>query len=194
MIKKAEFLTSVGNFAQYNGGCKNQIAVIGRSNVGKSSFINFICRRTRLAKIGKEPGKTRLLNFYKINDGEFYFVDLPGYGFARVSAEEKNKWASLIEEYLQKADELKHAFVLVDIRREPTEDDKQMLKYLYFYNIPFTVIATKSDKVSRREIAVRQKKIADALCVGVGNVYVCSSFEGSGAEEIYARLKSILDA
>lgn len=193
MIKKAEFVTSVGNLSQGVSLFPIEIAVAGKSNVGKSSFINFICNRTKLAKTSKEPGRTRLLNYFKINDGEFYLVDLPGYGFAKVSDAEKIKWGQLIEFYFQNSNGLKNVFMLVDIRHNPTADDMTMFKYLYYYNIPFTVIATKADKLSRMAGMKRRKEIADYIGVGVDNVYICSSTDKKGAVEIYQRIRQILD-
>lgn len=193
MIKKAEFVTSVGNLSQGVSLFPIEIAVAGKSNVGKSSFINFICNRTKLAKTSKEPGRTRLLNYFKINDGEFYLVDLPGYGFAKVSDAEKIKWGQLIEFYFQNSNGLKNVFMLVDIRHNPTADDMTMFKYLYHYNIPFTIIATKADKLSRMAGMKRRKEIADYIGVGVDNVYICSSMNKKGAVEIYQRIRQILD-
>ena len=123
MIKKAVFVTSVGNINQIKTDCKNEIAIAGKSNVGKSSFINFICNNSKLAKTSKEPGRTRLLNYFSINDGEYYLVDLPGYGYAKVNDAEKEKWGRLIETYFKTSPNLKNVFTLVDIRHDPTEND-----------------------------------------------------------------------
>ena len=160
-ITKAEFKTSVGSNNFPEG--LTEIAVVGRSNVGKSSLINFLTNHGKLARTSKEPGRTRLINYFSINDGQFYLVDLPGYGYARVSDAEKEKWATLIESYLLESTGLKHVFVLVDIRHDPTALDKQMINYLYHYNVPFSIIATKADKLSRAETARQRKAIADAL-------------------------------
>lgn len=192
MIKNAEFITSVGNINQM----KNypiEIAVAGKSNVGKSSFINFICNKKNLAKTSKEPGRTRLLNYFDINKGQFVLVDLPGYGYARVNEAEKMKWGDLIENYLLNSRGLKSVLMLVDIRHDPTDDDMTMIKYLYFYRIPFTVIATKSDKLSRSASFKRRKEIADYLGLGIDNIYISSSLNRSGAEEIYKRIDDIIE-
>ncbi|HOO22341.1 MAG TPA: ribosome biogenesis GTP-binding protein YihA/YsxC [Clostridia bacterium] len=191
MIKNAEFITSVGNIGQIRN-YPAEIAVAGKSNVGKSSFINFICNNKNLAKTSKEPGRTRLINYFNINKGQFTLVDLPGYGFAKVSDAEKLKWAKLIESYFANAKNLKNVFLLIDIRHEPTEDDKQMIKYLYYYRLPFTVIATKSDKLSRSAALLRKKQIADSLGLGVDNVYISSSFDKTGREEIFKRIEQVL--
>lgn len=193
MIKKAEFVTSVGNINQMeNVSFPIEIAVAGKSNVGKSSFINFICNNSKLAKTSKEPGRTRLLNYFKINNGEYYLVDLPGYGFARVSDAEKLKWGKLIETYFHISQGLKNVFMLLDIRHNPTNDDMLMFKYLYYYNVPFTIIATKADKLSKSAALRRKKEIADFIGVGVNNIYICSSHNKTGANEIYDRINQII--
>lgn len=193
MIKNAEFATSIGNITQLKDMGADEIAVAGKSNVGKSSFINFICNK-RLAKTSKDPGRTRLLNYFTINKGEFFLVDLPGYGFAKVSDAEKSKWGTLIESYFRTSTRLKNVFLLLDIRHTPTADDMQMLKYLYFYRIPFTVIATKADKLSRSAGMKRRKEIADYIGVGVSDVLICSSLDKKGAEEIFDRIDGILSS
>ena len=194
MIKKAIFTTSVGTIRQMQEQqTAIEIAVAGKSNVGKSSFINFLCNNSKLAKTSKEPGRTRLLNYFKINDGEFFLVDLPGYGFARVSDEEKKKWGKLIESYFQTSKALKHVFVLVDIRHDPTANDLQMFEYLYYYNIPFSIIATKADKLSRAASDRRRREIAVFLGVGPENVFVCSSLGKTGKDRINERIRQILD-
>lgn len=193
MIKKATFVTSVGDLKQIRDFYSIEIAIAGKSNVGKSSFINFICNNAKLAKTSKDPGRTRLLNFFKINDGEFYFVDLPGYGFAKVNDQEKEKWSKLIEGYFKTSTGLKNVFLLLDIRHDPTENDVTMLKYLYYYNIPFTIIVTKADKISRSACMRRRKEIADYIGVAAANIYVCSSFKKTGAKEIYERIDQIVD-
>ncbi len=192
MIKNAKFETSIGNKSQFIAGGVPEIAVAGKSNVGKSSFINCICNNKRLAKTSKEPGRTRLLNYFKINNGQYYLVDLPGYGFAKVSDAEKAKWGMLIEDYFRESKALKNVFLLLDIRHDPTADDMQMLKYLYFYRIPFTVIATKADKLSRSAGLKRRKEIADYIGVGVDNVFLSSALDKTGREAIYNRIEEIL--
>lgn len=194
MIKSAVFITSVGNVNSILAQDKAEIAVAGKSNVGKSSFINFICNNKKLAKTSKEPGRTRLLNYFDIDGGRFCLVDLPGYGFAKVSDAEKAKWGVLIETYLHTSRSLKNVFLLLDIRHKPTDDDMQMLKYLYFYRIPFTIIATKADKLSRSAAFKRRKEIADYIGVGVDNIIIVSSLNKSGGEAVNARIDEILAA
>ncbi|MFA6867418.1 MAG: ribosome biogenesis GTP-binding protein YihA/YsxC [Clostridia bacterium] len=192
MIKNAEFITSVGNISQMSS-YPLEIAIAGKSNVGKSTFINFICNKKKLAKTSKEPGRTRLLNYFDMNKGEFVLVDLPGYGFAKVSNVEKEKWGKLIETYLQNSKGLKNVFMLVDIRHMPSKDDMNMLKYLYYYMIPFTIIATKCDKLSRSAGLQMKKKIADYIGVGVDNILMSSSTKYIGDKEIYQKIDEIID-
>lgn len=192
IIKNAKFVISVADSDKLPSYDKAEIAVAGKSNVGKSSFINFITSNGKLARTSSEPGRTRLLNYFDINGGEFLLVDLPGYGFARVYKEEKAKWGKMIEGYLQKSPTLKHVFVLLDIRHTPSADDKMLLDYLYHFNIPFTVVATKADKLSRMQQQKSKKMIANELCMGEGNVIVVSSLKKTGKEEIFARIDQIL--
>lgn len=192
IIKSAEFKTSVASADKIvvHGG--KEIAVAGKSNVGKSSFINFLTNNGKLARTSKLPGRTRLINYFEINGGEFYLVDLPGYGFAKVSDAEKSKWATLIESYLQGSEALKNVFLLVDIRHEPTADDKMMMNYLVHYNINFTIIATKADKLSRSAQMKRVREIAVSLGVGPANIYPVSSTQKTGKEQILARIDAVL--
>jgi len=189
-IKKAEFEISVGTM-DFPEGYK-EIAVVGRSNVGKSSFINFLTNNGKLARTSKDPGRTRLINYFSVNNGEFYLVDLPGYGFAKVSDAEKEKWSKLIEGYLVNSKGLKHIFVLVDIRHDPSMQDKQMLDFLYHYNIPFTILATKTDKLSKAECSRQRKAIADKLMLTASNIIPVSSLARNGKEDVLKRLDQIL--
>lgn len=192
MIKQAKFVISVAdakNLPTY--GCP-EIAIAGKSNVGKSSFINFMVNQNKLAKTSQEPGRTRLLNYFEINNGEYYFVDLPGYGFAKVTKQEKRKWGALIENYLQTSPQLINVFVLVDLRHEPTQDDKMMVNYLYSYRIPFTIIATKADKLSRAQQQKCLSVVASALCVGTRDIIVTSATAKTGKEAVLARIDTLL--
>lgn len=191
-IKHAEFLTSVASADKIILSDVPEIAIAGKSNVGKSSFVNFIANNGKLAKTSKDPGRTRLLNYFSFNKGQFYFVDLPGYGFARVSDSEKLKWGGLIEGYLLNSPMLKNFFLLVDIRHEPSANDIDMIAFLSHYNIQFTVIATKADKLSRAQQAIARQRIANALRIGKDNVYVVSSYAKTGREDILDRIESVL--
>ncbi len=194
-IKTAEFITSMVSYGDFAGRGLKQIAVVGKSNVGKSSLINCLCRRNKLARTSSTPGKTRLINVFQLNgeDG-FHLIDLPGYGFARVDKQEKARWGQMMQDYFMKADELQHVFCLVDIRHEPTEDDKTMNTFLRQMDIPFTVIATKSDKISR---GARQKQLAPicrALLVQPWEIICFSSEDRTGREELLQRLEEVLTA
>lgn len=192
IIKNAEFLTSVADSGKLPDFGAPEIAFAGKSNVGKSSFINFLTGNGKLARTSGDPGRTRLLNFFGINGREVVFVDLPGYGFAKVAKTEKAKWGAMIEGYLTGSANLKNVFVLLDVRHEPTADDKMLLNFLYHYNIPFTVVATKCDKLSRAQLTKRRAEIASSVCVGTGNVYMISALKKTGKEEILARLDALL--
>ncbi|MBO5982282.1 MAG: YihA family ribosome biogenesis GTP-binding protein, partial [Clostridia bacterium] len=161
-------------------------------NVGKSSFINYLCNNGKLARTSGDPGRTRLLNYFEVNNGEFFFVDLPGYGYAKVAKGEKAKWGAMIEGYLTGSSNLKNVFVLLDIRHKPTDDDKMMVNFLFHYNIPFTLIATKADKLSRMQQMKNRQMLASEMGVGVENVYLTSSLNKTGKEAIFERIAQIL--
>ncbi|HHX49772.1 MAG TPA: YihA family ribosome biogenesis GTP-binding protein [Clostridiales bacterium] len=188
-ITNAKFETSAGNISQIKQTNIPEIAFVGKSNVGKSTLINYIVNQKNLAKTSKEPGKTRLVNYFELNNGQFYFVDLPGYGFAKVSLKEKEKWSYLIESYFEKTLSLVMVFVLIDSRRTPSEEDIMMVDYLYAHNIPFSVIATKADKITRSQMNTSKKTIAAALGVGVEDVILVSSFKKTGKEEVLSIIK-----
>lgn len=194
IIKNACFLVSVAKADSLPDFGAPEIAFAGKSNVGKSSFINYLANNGKLARTSGDPGRTRLLNYFSVNGGELVFVDLPGYGFAKVAKAEKAKWGEMIEGYLTGSARLKNVFVLLDVRHEPTSDDKMLLNFLYHYNIPFTIIATKCDKLSRAQLTKRRQEIAAAVGVGVQNVFTVSSMKKTGAEEILCRIDSIMSA
>lgn len=188
-ITKAEFITSAASKAQFVKTDKPIIAVCGKSNVGKSSFINMLAGRKKLAKVSKEPGRTRLINYFDF--GAFVLADLPGYGFARVSKEEKAKWAKLLDEFFAER-EAAHVFALCDIRHDPTADDKQMIEYLYYNIIPFTVIATKADKLSKAQQANGVTKIAAVYKCGKDNVIATSAQTRQGLEQVLEVIEKVL--
>ena len=192
MIKQAKFVVSVADKKNIPNFNVPEIAIAGKSNVGKSSLINYLTNQKKLAKTSSEPGRTRLLNYFEINNGEYYFVDLPGYGFAKVSKTEKAKWGDLIETYLSTSPNLKNVFVLVDIRHEPTQDDLIMIDYLYKTGTPFTIIATKADKLSKQQIRKALVTISSTTGVGVDNVIVTSVQARIGKEQVENRIDQIL--
>ena len=182
-IRKAEFITSMAQYGPFTGRGLKQIAVVGKSNVGKSSLINRTCSRLKLARTSATPGKTRLINVFLLNES-FHLIDLPGYGYAKVDKQEKARWGRMMADYFEQAGELCHVLTLVDIRHEPTQDDIQMNQYLRQMGIPFTVVATKADKISR---GARQKNLAPicrALSVQPWEIICFSSEDGSGREQL----------
>lgn len=148
--------------SQYPEDKKAEFLLVGRSNVGKSSFINTLIERKNFARTSSKPGKTQTLNFYKVNDA-FYFVDVPGYGYASVSKDTQKKFGLMIEEYLKERPNLKHVFMLIDYRHKPTEDDCLMYEFLKYYNLDITIVATKYDKVSKNNRIKQDKIIKDTL-------------------------------
>ena len=146
IIKNSEFIISAVKRHQYPIDGRNEIAFVGRSNVGKSSIINALTNRRKLAKVSQTPGKTRLINFFLINN-DFYLVDLPGYGYSNMTKVEKLNTSKLINHYIEKNENISHILFLVDIRHKPTENDRIMYDWLTSKNIPFTIIATKADKI-----------------------------------------------
>src|SRR5690625_2626136 len=145
-ISKAEILISAVSKDHYPEDALPEIALAGRSNVGKSSFINKMLNRKNLARTSSKPGKTQTLNFFQINE-QFYFVDVPGYGFARVSKAEKEKWGTMIEQYFTESESLRAVVQLIDLRHPPTNDDKIMYEFLKHFDLPVIVVATKADKI-----------------------------------------------
>lgn len=190
-LKRAEFVVSLPAYSPFTGEGLPQIAVAGRSNVGKSSLINCLCNRRGLAKTSSTPGKTRLINVFLINEA-FHLIDLPGYGFAKVDKGEKVRWGRMMEGYFNAAPALKHVFHLVDIRHEPTQDDIDMNRYLRAMNIPFTVIATKADKISRGARSKYIAPICRALLVQPWEIIPFSSELKAGREELLKALEGIL--
>lgn len=170
--------------SQYPEDNLPEFILLGRSNVGKSSFINTLSNRKNLARISSKPGKTATLNFYRV-DNSLYLVDVPGYGYADTSKEEIRKFGLMIEEYLEKRDNLKRVFLIVDLRHKPTDDDVTMYNYLKYYQIPVTVIATKADKVKKSEKAKNEKTIKEVLDLVVGdNLIVFSSSTKEGRDAV----------
>ncbi|MBQ7340225.1 MAG: YihA family ribosome biogenesis GTP-binding protein [Clostridia bacterium] len=190
-IKNATFITSVASRNNFYFTDKPLIAVAGKSNVGKSSIINMLAGQNKLARTSVTPGRTRLVNYFDF--GEFVLADLPGYGFAKVSKEEKLKWAELMEEFLR-TQPIKLVISLVDIRHNPTEDDKMMINYLYHYAIPFSIVATKADKLSKSKIKPQLMEIAKDLRVGIGDMTASSAQTGLGKEAILGLIENALNS
>ena len=189
-IKSASFVTSLAQYHENAPINLPQLAVVGKSNVGKSSLINSLCNRKKLCKTSATPGKTRLINVFLIND-QFHLVDLPGYGFAKVDKKEKERWGAMMDHYFQDSTLLMHVLLLVDIRHDPTQDDIAMAKYFRQMDIPFTVVATKCDKISR---GARMKHIAPicrALAVQPWQVIPFSSEDGTGRDDILNKIEEV---
>ena len=192
VIKSVNLETVCGITSTIPDNEYNEVAFAGKSNVGKSSLINALCNRKSYARTSSSPGKTQTINYYNVND-TMYFVDLPGYGYAKVNKQEKQKWGGLIENYLRESKRLINVFVLVDMRHEPTDDDKMLINYLYTCNIPFTIIATKADKLSRAQQQKCLALIASALCVGTKDILVTSASAKTGKEGVLARIDMLLE-
>ena len=169
-----------------------EFAFAGKSNVGKSSLINALVNRKALARTSSQPGKTQTINFYKVND-EVYFVDLPGYGYAKVSEEVKAKWGNLIERYLNKSEMLKAVFLLVDIRHEPSANDKNMYEWIEYNGFEPIIIATKLDKINRSQVQKHIKMLRTGLGIKKETVLIPFSAETKqGKEEIWEIIESYL--
>ncbi len=188
-IKNATFITSVAQKGKFYKTDKPLICVVGKSNVGKSSIINMLAGQKKLARTSVTPGRTRLVNYFDF--GEFVLADLPGYGFAKVSKEEKLKWADLMETFLA-TEKIKLVISLVDIRHDPTEEDKMMINYLYHYAIPFSIVATKADKLSKSKIKPRLNEIATSLRVGIADLTASSAETGLGKSEILSLIEKAM--
>jgi len=193
IIRKATFVKSASTLDGMLAEGAPEFAMCGRSNVGKSSLINMLCG-AKIAKISKDPGRTRLINYFAINDEQLMLVDLPGYGFARVSKEEKARWGEMIEDYLKTGVNLCGVFLLLDIRHEPSEEDIVMINYLHSTAMPFAILATKADKLSRAQTNNAKLALAKNLRVGSADIIPVSSMTGAGKEQILERVERILSA
>ena len=190
-INKAEFVKSVADGKNIIRDGKDMIAFVGRSNVGKSSLLNFLANNKSLARTSSTPGRTRLINYFLINDN-FYFVDLPGYGFAKGAKSESDKWDELMNPFFVHSDRLKLVCILVDSRIKPTDLDKHMITYLSYYQIPYIIIATKCDKLPKSKIKPTMHIVANELGLAIGNVYPCSSEKKTGKEEILKKFDQFI--
>ncbi len=190
-IKSAVFVTSLPRYGDFPGRGLPQIAVAGRSNVGKSSLINSLCRVRNLAKTSSTPGKTRLINVFLINN-QFHLIDLPGYGYAKVSKKEQQSWGRMMEEYFSKAETLKTTLHLVDIRHAPSEGDRQMNAFLYGNGLPFIVCATKADKLSRAQRGKSMPVLARDLAVQPWEIVPYSSQTAEGRDKLLIRMEEAL--
>lgn len=194
-IVSAEFIKSIYDLRALPNSVLAEFVFVGRSNVGKSSLINVICNKKKLAKIGSVPGKTRQLNYFLINE-KFYLVDLPGYGYAKVPEQIRAGWRKLVEDYISERSNVKLVFVLIDSRHEPTYLDELMVSWLEYYEIPFGIVLTKSDKISANKM---QKQIYRASKI-VNNEDLCidyipfSTVTGEGKYEVLKLVEEYLEA
>ncbi len=188
-INSAEFVTSAVGKSGYPKKVLSEVAVVGRSNVGKSSLINYILHRKKLAKVSKTPGKTRQINYFIINDS-FYLVDLPGYGYANAPLSEQEKWKKFIDEYFIENENLKLLLQLIDIRHEYKSTDKVMIDFLNAHGIPYVIVLTKADKLNTTELN-KQKEYFDKVFEGA-EIVITSSEKGSGKEGLFKIIGSYL--
>ena len=190
VIKNVSLETVIGVTSKIPDNQLPEIAFAGKSNVGKSSLINALMNRKSLARTSAQPGKTQTINFYNIND-ELYFVDLPGYGYAKVSQQEKEKWGKMIEKYLHRSKVLQAVFLLVDIRHEPSANDRQMYEWILANGYHPIVIATKLDKINRSQIAKQVKLVKQGLGVDKDTIVIPFSAE-TKQEEIYDLIDQLI--
>ncbi len=190
-ITKAIYKTSVVEKGKLLMDGVPEFAFVGRSNVGKSSLINKLVNVKRLAKTSSTPGLTKMVNYFDIND-RFRFVDLPGYGYAKVGRKQLGIWAGLMGEYLISSPSLETVFVLVDIRHEPSELDKEMVKFLVYHGLPFMILATKCDKLSKTRVAAQIKVLASALNVREDFIIPTSSENGLGRDKVLSYIENQL--
>ncbi len=191
-INKASYIGSYVELKQLPPGELSEIALVGRSNVGKSSLINKTVNRRNLAKSSSTPGKTQTINYYLIND-DLYLVDLPGYGYAKVSKVQRLKWQKMIEKYLSQRKQLKGVIMLFDIRHEPNENDMLMKEWLSQHEIPILIIATKADKISRGARMKHLNVIRKALNLPADQIPICFSAEtGEGVNDVLSALDEII--
>ncbi len=186
-ITNAELKIMATRRSQYPEDKKAEFLLVGRSNVGKSSFINALLGRKNLARTSSHPGKTQTLNFYEVNK-EFYLIDVPGYGYAEVSKKRREKFGKMIEEYLETRKELKRVFMIIDFRHKPTEDDILMYNFLKYYNLPVTVVATKADKIGASKRDRCKKQITDTLDLVVGDDLVIFSSVTKEGKDIVIKI------
>ncbi|WP_249029846.1 ribosome biogenesis GTP-binding protein YihA/YsxC [Tannockella kyphosi] len=192
-IKKAEYVLSAAWQSQWPEADRPEICLAGRSNVGKSSFINTMLQRNGIAKVSGTPGKTRTLNFFNVNDA-LYFVDVPGYGYAKVNESIQRSFGPMMDTYINAREVLKGMLLIVDYRHTPTKDDIMMYEYVRHHNIPVVVIATKEDKLKRNDLKKNEKKIKEKLGLGPEDAFVrFSSLKKLGIDKAWNEIYRLCD-
>ncbi len=203
-VVESEFIKSAVDPEHYPESAYLEIAVSGRSNVGKSSLINILLNRRKIAKTSTTPGKTRLLNFFRvrliryddnkerIGEGFFYLVDLPGYGYAKVSKKEREKWKVMIRKYLEARPQLRFILALVDIRHDADPKDIMMAELLQTYELPFLIIATKADKIAKNQVPKYVKRLSSQLGVSGTDILAVSALKKTGVENLLRKLEQVL--
>lgn len=192
-ITSAEFIISAMRISQYPTDNLPEFMLVGRSNVGKSSFINTITNNKKMARVSNTPGKTRNLNFYLLNNS-FYLVDVPGYGYASTSKKEQRKFGLMIEEYLENRPNLARVFMLVDLRHKPSGDDVLMYKYLKYFNLPVTVVGTKSDKISKNKLVKAQDTVLKELQLEQGDSLIAlSNVNKEGRDKVLSEIEGLIN-
>ena len=190
-ITSAEFIQSAVDPSQYPEGLIPEVAFAGRSNVGKSSLINTLINRKRLVRTSAVPGKTRLINFFRIND-KLFFVDLPGYGFAKVPVSVRKSWGPMVETYLKERQNLRLVIVILDIRRDPSKDDLSLINWLCYHNVNFICVLTKTDKLSKNKVNLRRRKIKESLKgISDDEAIIFSSRTGNGKETVWEKIMEV---
>ena len=192
LIKSAEFVTSAVKKSQYPPGGLPEIAFAGRSNVGKSSLINVLVNRKRLVKTSSTPGRTQLINFFNIND-QLTFVDLPGYGYARVPAAVRKKWGPMIETYLSTRQTLNGVVIILDIRRQPREEEQNLIHWLDHYSIASILVLTKTDKLSKTKVAKQQDAIVHSLAMEKEDAILFSAKTRRGRDAVWDAILTLAD-
>ncbi|MBT0652196.1 ribosome biogenesis GTP-binding protein YihA/YsxC [Geomobilimonas luticola] len=193
LVKTTEFITSATRPSHYPPGEMPEVAFAGRSNVGKSSLINVLLNRKNLVRTSSTPGRTQLINFFGVN-GAFMLVDLPGYGFAKVPLAVKKQWGPMMETYLSSRENLRVVVLILDIRRVPTAEDRQMLEWLRAYSVPPLLVVTKCDKVSKNERARQAALIARTLEVEKEELHFFSALSKEGKDAIWVAIERLLSA
>ena len=191
-ITSVDLKISAVRRSQYPTDNKPEFLLVGRSNVGKSSFINTLINRKSYARISSNPGKTQTINFYLVNE-KFYLVDAPGYGFANLNKAKKRKFGLMMEDYIINRDNLKQVFMLIDFRHKPSQEDIMMYDFLKYYKIPVTIVATKSDKIGITKHQTQRNMILADLELGVGDDFIVfSNVNKEGKSEIYDKIERII--